>query len=113
MTVGSAIGYSAGFPLSLEGAAPSIFNITSQQFLLNPAQKWLVRSARSQWRSSILTESDQSRQAALAAATVYLDLSKTSLQMESLRKAHEAAVRLIYIQTEHLKADVGSNLSLS
>ncbi len=31
MVVGSAIAYSTGFPLSLEGAAPSIFNVTTQQ----------------------------------------------------------------------------------
>src|SRR5215831_8631271 len=46
VTVGSGLGYTAGFPLSLEGAAPSIFNLTSQQLLINPAQKWMVRSAQ-------------------------------------------------------------------
>src|SRR5215469_9458265 len=45
LVVGSGLGYTAGFPLSMEGAAPSIFNVTSRQFLINPAQRWLVRSA--------------------------------------------------------------------
>src|ERR1700680_751478 len=36
MVVGSGLAYSYGFPLSLEGAAPSIFNVNVQEFLFNP-----------------------------------------------------------------------------
>src|SRR5712692_5991026 len=113
MFTGSAIGYSAGFPLSLEGAAPSIFNVTSQQFLLNPAQRSFVKSARAQWQSSILAQSDQSRQAVLDTAVAYVDLSKINLQMQLLRKQHEAAARLVYIETERVRADVDSGVSLT
>src|SRR5215471_3634305 len=42
---GSGIGGSYGFPLSLENAAPSLFNITSQQVLFNAAQRSFVKGA--------------------------------------------------------------------
>src|SRR5919198_1469144 len=45
LVLGSGIGGSYGFPLSLENAAPSLFNVTSQQVLFSPAQKSIVRSA--------------------------------------------------------------------
>src|SRR5690242_7963560 len=37
--VGSGLGASYGFPLSLEGAAPSVFNVNFQGALLNAAQR--------------------------------------------------------------------------
>ncbi len=91
MFVGSAIGYSAGFPLSMEGAAPSIFNVTSQQFLLNPAQRSFVNSARAQWQA---------------------DLRKINLQLHVLRGQREAAPRLVHIEAERIRAGVDSSSSL-
>jgi len=112
MFVGSAIGYSAGFPLSMEGAAPSIFNVTSQQFLLNPAQRSFVNSARAQWQASILSQADQRRQAVLETAVAYVDLRKINLQLHVLRGQREAAPRLVHIEAERIRAGVDSSSSL-
>src|SRR5437879_3057429 len=38
VNVGAGIGYSNGFPLSLENLAPSLLNVTTQQYLFNMAQ---------------------------------------------------------------------------
>src|SRR5262249_34455496 len=37
ITLGSGLAFSYGFPLSLEGSAPSIVDLNSQQFLFNAA----------------------------------------------------------------------------
>src|SRR6516162_10801356 len=47
VTVGSALGYSHGFPLSLEGSAPSLFNVNIQEFIFNSAQREYVKAAKS------------------------------------------------------------------
>src|SRR5437899_8685346 len=47
MTVGAALGYSHGFPLSLEGSAPSLFNVTVQSYLFNAAQREYINAAKS------------------------------------------------------------------
>ena len=57
MVAGSATGYSAGLPLTLDGAAPSIFNVAARQILFNPAQRSFMKSARAQWQASTLAES--------------------------------------------------------
>ncbi len=36
VATGAGLGYSYGFPLGLEGSAPSLFNINAQSALLNP-----------------------------------------------------------------------------
>jgi len=87
--------------------------VTSQQFLLNPAQRSFVKSARAQWQASTLAQSDQSRQAVLDAAVAYVDLSKINLQMQLLQKQHEAVARLVYIETERVRADVDNGVSLT
>ena len=48
MTLGSGLGYSHGFPLSLENAAPSILNLNTQQFIINAAQREFMRAAKSE-----------------------------------------------------------------
>ncbi|HET7208576.1 MAG TPA: TolC family protein, partial [Terriglobales bacterium] len=56
---GSGLGASFGFPLSLENAAPSLFNVTSQQVLYSPAQSAFVRAARTDWQATNMTARDQ------------------------------------------------------
>ena len=46
MVVGSGLGQAWGYPLSLEGSAPSIFNLTTQSALINPALRDFVRAAK-------------------------------------------------------------------
>src|SRR5260370_17390886 len=48
VVVGSGLGASWGFPLSLEGAAPSIFNVNAQSPVLNPALPALSPPPRTQ-----------------------------------------------------------------
>jgi len=37
LTIGSALGYSYGFPLTLEGSAPSVANFNAVESFYNPA----------------------------------------------------------------------------
>jgi outer membrane protein TolC len=52
VTIGSGVGYAYGFPLSLEGLAPTVFNITGQWDILNQAQRDFISAARTEWNSS-------------------------------------------------------------
>src|SRR5947208_14592760 len=49
VVVGAGIGDSWGYPLSLEGSAPSLFNASAQSALVNPALRDFVRAARSEY----------------------------------------------------------------
>src|SRR5207237_2432267 len=46
LSAGAGLGYSYGFPLSIEGSAPTLFNFSSQQALWNPAQRDYIRAAK-------------------------------------------------------------------
>ena len=46
ISTGAGLGYSYGFPLALEGSAPSLFNITAQSALLNPSLRAFVQASK-------------------------------------------------------------------
>ncbi len=74
VAVGSGLAYSYGFPLSLEGSAPTIFNVTSQSLLLNPAQRQFTRAAKAQWSASGSQLKDQRSQVVLETVLTYAEL---------------------------------------
>src|ERR1700735_1144225 len=52
LNAGAGIGWTDGFPLSLEGAAPSLFNLNAQSALLNPALKDFIHAAGIDYKAS-------------------------------------------------------------
>ncbi len=52
LAVGSDIGYAHGFPLSLEGSAPTLFNVTTQSSVWSPALRDFIKAAKADWRAS-------------------------------------------------------------
>src|SRR3954469_12664030 len=62
LTTGAGLGYSFGFPLGLEGSAPSLFNINAQSALLNPSLREFVRAARIDSSVASLKSKDQRNQ---------------------------------------------------
>src|SRR5580700_1639332 len=49
VAIGSDIGYAYGFPLSLEGSAPTLFNVTTQSSVWNLAQREFNKAAKAEW----------------------------------------------------------------
>lgn len=113
VVVGSGLGYTAGFPLSMEGAAPSIFNVTSQQFLINPAQRWFVRSAQAQWNASAISREDQRKQAIMDASLAYAELAKVNSQLQALQQQEQSAQKLVGIENDRVQAGVDNPVQLT
>ena len=56
VNTGAGLGYSYGFPLALEGSAPSLFNINTQSALLNPSSARFRARRESRFRRRIAEE---------------------------------------------------------
>jgi outer membrane protein TolC len=76
LVVGSGLGKSWGYPLSLEGSAPSIVNLTSQSALINPSLRDFVRAAKSEWQASSTQAKDVREQVIQDTVLAYAELSK-------------------------------------
>ena len=109
---GSGLGYSLGIPPPLAGAAPSIFNVSTQQMLLNFSQHYLVRAERNEWRSSRLDVSDKRSSVILDAATAYLELDNALEKIKVLTEAAQTANHAEFITSQRLKEGLDSQLDL-
>jgi outer membrane protein len=78
IVVGSGLAYSNGFPLSIEGTAPSIMQANATQFLFNQPQRYLVAQARENARGAELGAEAKREEIAYRAASLYLDAERAA-----------------------------------
>jgi outer membrane protein TolC len=110
---GSGLGKTFGYPMSIEGSAPSIFNITSQSYLYNPAQKQFMRSARTEWNASGLTLQDQREATILETALTYIQLDQAGRKLAALQAESEYAGRAETISRERMQEGVDSKADVT
>src|SRR5262249_40372229 len=106
MTLGSGVAYSNGFPLSIEGSAPSIISINSQQYLFNAAGKNYLRATKTEWSASSRLAAEKRADVILDAATVYSELDKLDSSLRVLHQQEQAAIKVEQVARERFQAGV-------
>jgi outer membrane protein TolC len=108
LLVGSGLGDSWGYPLSLEGSAPSLFNVTGQSALFNPALREFVKSARSEYRAATWVGKDRRNQVLQDTILTYLELVKWEKQMDHLRQQQADAAKMEQVVDQRIEEGVDS-----
>ncbi|MBZ5599207.1 MAG: TolC family protein [Acidobacteriia bacterium] len=109
--LGSGLGQSWGFPLSLEGAAPSIVNLNTQSALLNPSLRDFVRAAKTDWQAATVQSKDQRNQLLQEAVLSYAELSKWEGSLHHLQQEQEDALKMEQIVNQRIQEGVDSELA--
>ena len=109
--LGSGLGASWGFPLSLEGSAPSIINVNAQSALFNPALRDFVRAAKTDWKSSGMQTKDQRNQVIQDTVLSYAELSKWEALQSHLREEHAATLKMEEVVNERVQEGIDSSLA--
>lgn len=110
LVVGSGLGKSWGFPLSLEGSAPSILNVNSQSTIFNPATRDFVRAAKTDWNAATVQTKDQKNQVIQDTVLSYAELSKWETLAVHLQDEHAAAIKAEQLVGERIKEGVDNPL---
>jgi outer membrane protein TolC len=110
LNAGAGIGWSDGFPLSLEGSAPSLFNVNAQSALINPALKDFIRAAQSDIVVSTLQTKDQRNQVIQDTVLSYSELAKWEQRLSHLHETMAAAEQTETAVSERVKAGVDSEI---
>ena len=113
LTVGSGLGYSYGFPLTLEGSAPSVVNFNTLNTIFNvPLQKYLM-AAKIDWHATSLDVQDKRNGVILDAALTYTQLAQLAKKIEVLREAQKSAEKAEFVSEQRLKQGVDSKLDVT
>src|SRR5882724_3833018 len=108
LVVGSGLGKSWGFPLSLEGSAPSILNVNSQSAIYNPALRDFVRAAKSDWQASTLQTKDQREQVIQDTVLIYAELNHWEQTLSHLEQEQAEAAKMETTVNQRVEAGVDS-----
>ncbi len=91
--IGSGLAYSSGFPLSIEGAAPSVVRAQASQYLFNRQQTYAIAQAKENAKAAGFATGSKRDEVAYRTASLYLDGDRASRlttlankQVDSLRK---------------------------
>jgi len=97
ITAGSGLAYSNGFPLSIEGSAPSVLRAQASQYLFNRRQSYIVAQARENARGAGLDTEVKRDEVIYRVATLFLDAERAGRvgalahkELESMEKVADA-----------------------
>lgn len=106
ITIGSGLGDTWGYPLSLEGIAPSLFNVNAQSPLFNRALRDYIHAANSEYKATQFSVQDQRNQIIQDTVLAYLELTKWQQIAPRLREQHEDGLHSQQVIDERVQAGV-------
>jgi outer membrane protein TolC len=112
VSFGSGLGFSFGIPLAIVGTAPSVFNVTTQQSVFDPALKKTLQAAKVDWKASDLDMVDKKNAVIMQAAIAYATLDNLTSKLKILHEAQAAAQQAEYISQQRLKEGIDSELDV-
>lgn len=87
LSVGSGLAYSSGFPLSIEGSAPTVFQANARQYIFNRPQSFQVAQAREEARGAAYAVASKRDDVVYRTASLYLDAERSGRVGDVARKA--------------------------
>src|SRR5216683_241620 len=113
LVVGSGLGWSYGFPLSIEGSAPSLVNVVAQSTVFNPAQSQFLNAAKIEWHASEFQDKDQRNAVIQDVALTYSELAKWEARLVRLQQDEAQAQQMEQAVAERLQEGVDSAVDLN
>ncbi len=111
VTIGSGLGKTWGYPLSLEGSAPSIVNLTSQSALINPSLREFVRAAKTEYQASALQSKEQRSLVMQDTVLSYVELDRWETLVAHLREDNISALKAEQMVARRIQEGVDNALA--
>src|SRR3954470_24701553 len=78
LTVGSGLAYSNGFPMSIEGSAPSVIQARASEFIFNRPQSFAIAQAKEDARGAAIAVTGKRDEVAYRVASLFLDAARAA-----------------------------------
>lgn len=93
--VGSGLAYTYGFPMSIEGAAPSIVQARVSEQLFNRQQSYRVARTKEEARGAAITAAEKRDDIAYRTAVLFLEAERTARAGELARQEVESSEKVL------------------
>jgi outer membrane protein TolC len=113
LTLGSGLGYSYGFPLTLEGSAPSVVNFNTVQSFFNLSLRQFIKAAKIDWKATSLDVQDKRDAVILDAALTYTQLDQLTSKINALTEAQTSAEKAQFVSEERFSEGVDGRLEVT
>ena len=113
LTIGSGIGWSYGFPLTIEGSAPALANAVAQSSIFNPSQRQFLNAAKTEWHASEIQDKDQRNAVIQDVALTYAELAKWEARLHRLQLDEAEAQKMERAVSERLQEGIDSAVDLN
>ena len=107
---GAGLGWSYGFPLGLEGSAPSLFNINAQSAVLNPSLRQFIKAAKVDSHVASLNSKDERNQIIQDAAKSYAELAKWEQRLARLQETEAETGKMEAAVNDRVKEGIDSEI---
>jgi outer membrane protein len=109
--MGTGLAYTNGFPLSIEGSAPAVFQTKANQYLFNKPQSYAVAQAKESVRGAGFASGEKSDEIAYRVASLYIDADRAGRLADSAQKQVESLQRVL--QTVQARVEEGRELAVT
>jgi len=92
---GSGLAYTNGFPMSIDGAAPSVVQGRASEYLFNRQQSYLVARTKEEARGAGIAATAKKDDVAYRTAVLFLDVERAARAGEMARKELESAQKVL------------------
>jgi outer membrane protein TolC len=111
ITVGSGLAYTYGFPMSIEGSAPSVLQANAAASLFNRQQSLALSQAKEDARGASLSAEGKRGEVAFGAASLYLDAGRAA-RIGTLARKDAASLQQV-LETVRAQVREGRALPLA
>jgi outer membrane protein len=113
LIAGSGLGYTIGYPLTIEGNPPALAQVVAQSSVFNPALRQFVNAAKTDWHAAEFQDKDQRNAVIQDVALTYAELAKWEARLVRLQQDEAQAQQMEQAETERLQAGVDSVTDLN
>ena len=113
IAAGSGLGYSFGFPLSIEGSAPSLVTVVAQSSIFNAAQRQYLGAAKADIHASEFQDKDQRNAVIQDVSLTYAELAKWEARLTRLQQDETEAQQMVQAVADRVQEGVDSTTDLN
>jgi outer membrane protein len=95
IVVGSGLAYTNGFPMSIEGAAPSVIQARASQYLFNRQQSYVIAQTKEEARTAGIATAATRDDVVFRTASLYIDTERATRAGEMARKEVEGLEKVL------------------